>query len=48
VDNPAGTDVKELAREAMCLLRGGGIPLPAVGQRLGRALTWPGADLAGQ
>jgi AcrR family transcriptional regulator len=32
VDNPAGTDVKELAREAMCLLRGGGIPLPAVGQ----------------
>ncbi|WP_112237062.1 TetR/AcrR family transcriptional regulator [Kribbella monticola] len=28
VDNPAGTDAKELAREAMCLLRGGGIPLP--------------------
>jgi AcrR family transcriptional regulator len=30
VDNPAGTDAKELAREAMCLLRGGGIPLPRV------------------
>jgi AcrR family transcriptional regulator len=28
VDNPARTDAKELAREAMCLLRGGGIPLP--------------------
>ncbi|WP_185449870.1 hypothetical protein [Kribbella qitaiheensis] len=28
VDNPAGIDAKELAREAMCLLRGGGIPLP--------------------
>jgi AcrR family transcriptional regulator len=30
VDNPAGTDAKALAREAMCLLRGGGIPLPTV------------------
>jgi len=30
VENPAGTDAKALAREAMCLLRGGGIPLPAV------------------
>jgi AcrR family transcriptional regulator len=30
VDNPAGTNAKELAREAMCLLRGGGIPLPTV------------------
>jgi AcrR family transcriptional regulator len=32
VDNPADTDVKELAREAMSLLRGGGIPLPAAGR----------------
>jgi AcrR family transcriptional regulator len=30
VENPAGTDAKALAREAMCLLRGGGIPLPTV------------------
>ncbi|MDX6279393.1 MAG: hypothetical protein QOH03_464 [Kribbellaceae bacterium] len=30
VDNPDGTEVKDLAREAMGLLRGGGIPLPTV------------------
>jgi AcrR family transcriptional regulator len=30
VDNPDGTEVKELALEAMGLLRGGGIPLPTV------------------
>ena len=30
VENPDGTEVKELARRAMSLLRGGGIPLPAV------------------
>jgi len=30
VDNPDGTQVKDLAREAMGLLRGGGIPLPTV------------------
>ncbi len=28
VDNPNGTNVKDLAQEAMGLLRGGGIPLP--------------------
>jgi AcrR family transcriptional regulator len=28
VDNPGATDVKDLAHEAMGLLRGGGIPLP--------------------
>jgi AcrR family transcriptional regulator len=31
VENPDGTEVKELARRAMTLLRGGGIPLPAAG-----------------
>jgi AcrR family transcriptional regulator len=30
VDNPDGTQVKDLAHEAMGLLRGGGIPLPTV------------------
>lgn len=30
VENPDTTEVKELARQAMTLLRGGGIPLPAV------------------
>lgn len=30
VENPDGTEVKELARHAMSLLRDGGIPLPAV------------------
>lgn len=30
VDNPDGTEVKDLALEAMGLLRGGGIPLPTV------------------
>jgi AcrR family transcriptional regulator len=29
-EDPAGTEVNELARRAMSLLRGGGIPLPAV------------------
>ncbi len=29
VENPEDTEVKELARRAMTLLRGGGIPLPA-------------------
>jgi AcrR family transcriptional regulator len=29
-ENPEDTEVKELARRAMTLLRGGGIPLPAV------------------
>jgi AcrR family transcriptional regulator len=32
-ENPEGTEVKELARRAMTLLRGGGIPLPAVEAR---------------
>jgi AcrR family transcriptional regulator len=30
VENPEETEVKDLARRAMTLLRGGGIPLPAV------------------
>ncbi|MGW1339806.1 TetR/AcrR family transcriptional regulator [Kribbella sp. NPDC002412] len=30
VDNPGTTEVRTLARQAMTLLRGGGIPLPAV------------------
>ncbi|TCO21257.1 TetR family transcriptional regulator [Kribbella steppae] len=33
VENPDDTEVKELARRAMTLLRGGGIPLPAVAVR---------------
>ena len=33
VENPDDTEVKELARRAMTLLRGGGIPLPAVEAR---------------
>ena len=33
VENPDDTEVKELARRAMTLLRGGGIPLPAVAAR---------------
>ncbi len=33
VENPDDTEVKALARRAMTLLRGGGIPLPAVGAR---------------
>jgi hypothetical protein len=28
VDNPDGTEVRQLAQEAMGLLHGGGIPLP--------------------
>ncbi|MEU4607922.1 TetR/AcrR family transcriptional regulator [Kribbella sp. NPDC023972] len=31
VENPDGAEVKELARRAMTLLRGGGIPLPTAG-----------------
>ncbi|MFG1628801.1 TetR/AcrR family transcriptional regulator [Kribbella sp. NPDC049227] len=34
VENPDDTEVKVLARRAMSLLRGGGIPLPAAGPRL--------------
>jgi len=34
VENPDATEVKVLARRAMSLLRGGGIPLPAAGPQL--------------
>lgn len=42
VENPEGTEVKDLARRAMTLLRGGGIPLPAA------PTTAPWSNLGGR
>jgi AcrR family transcriptional regulator len=45
VENPDDTEVKVLARRAMSLLRGGGIPLPAAGPRVPSPLPSPARSM---